>query len=141
MCLVSLVPKVWSLAGPGQVRQLPLKACLESVSDSDHKRVSCHSWSLYKHEVPPVCIPGATGDEWISPHCGTSGTRDRAATCHKQEGGSSAWGGFSQFVSPSISPDRFTFHLARMCKPQTTGSSLCPTDQTQPWPLVSFQRH
>ena len=64
-------------SGPrqGRVRQLALRASLGSVGDSDHERVS---WSLYKCEVPPVCIPGATGDKGvkrISPH--TSGTRDR----------------------------------------------------------------
>ena len=43
----------------GRVRQLSLRASLGSVADPDHKRVS---WSLYKCEVPPMCIAGATGD-------------------------------------------------------------------------------
>ena len=58
---------------------------MESVGGSDHERVA---WSLYKREVPPVCIPRATGDKGvkrISLH--TLGTRDRATTCHKQEEG------------------------------------------------------
>ena len=46
---------------------------LGSVGDSDNERVS---WLLYKREVPPVCIPGATGNKGmkrISPY--TPGTR------------------------------------------------------------------
>ena len=58
----SLVSPSQKNSGPrqGRVRQLALRASLGSVSDSDHERVS---WSLYKREVPPVCIPGATGDK------------------------------------------------------------------------------
>ncbi len=86
----------------GRVRQLALRASLESVSGSDHERVA---WPLYKHEVPLVCIPRATGDKGMkrmSPQ--TLGTRDRAKTCHKQEKGA-----FSP-VSPSISLGSFTFY-------------------------------
>ncbi len=69
----------------GRVRQLALRASLESVGGSYHERVA---WSLYKCEDPPVCVPRATGDKGvkrISPH--TLGTRDHATTCHKQEEG------------------------------------------------------
>ncbi len=51
-------------SGPQQdrVRQLALslRASLDSACGSDHERVA---WSLYKREVPPVCIPRATGDK------------------------------------------------------------------------------
>ncbi len=105
LCKVSLVPKN---CGPrqGRIRQLALRASLESVDDSDHKRVA---WLLYKREVPPVCIPRATGDKGVkrkSPH--TLGTRDHATTCHKQEEVAFPPRGFSP-VSPSISLGSFTF--------------------------------
>ncbi len=75
------VPLVPSLVcskncGPrqGRVRQLALRASLESVGDSDHKQVA---WSLYKREVLPVCIPKATGDKGgemnIPAHVGYTG--------------------------------------------------------------------
>ena len=86
----------------GRVRQLALRATLESVGGSDNERVA---WSLYKCEVPPVCIPRATGDKGvkrISLH--TLGTRDRATTCHKQEDGA-----FSRFTQRFLGS--FTFHL------------------------------
>ena len=58
----------------GRVRQLALRASLESVGDSDHERVA---WSLYKREVPPVCIPRATrrqrGEMNIPTHSGYTG--------------------------------------------------------------------
>ncbi len=79
--VVSPSQKLWSRLG--RVRQLALRASLESVGDSDR--------SPYKCKVPPVCIPRATGDKGvkrISPH--TLGTRDRATTCHQ-----TARGGFS----------------------------------------------
>ena len=46
----------------GRVRQLTLRASLESVGGSDHYRVAS---SLYKCEVPPVRIPRprVTGDK------------------------------------------------------------------------------
>ena len=42
------------------VRQLALRASLESVGDSDRKRVA---WSLYEHEIPAGWIPRARGNK------------------------------------------------------------------------------
>ncbi len=91
----------------GRVRQLALRATLESVGGSDNERVA---WSLYKCEVPPVCIPRATGDKGvkqISPH--TLGTQDHATTYHKQEEGA-----FPP-VSPRISW-AFSHFVTRICR-------------------------
>ena len=73
----------------GRVRQLALRASLESVSGSDHERVA---WSLYKCGVPPVCIPRATGDKRVKRISRTLWVHGTATTCHKQEEG-----GFAPF--------------------------------------------
>ena len=99
-----LLQKLWSLQC--RVRQLALRASLETVGDSDHERVA---WLLYKGEVPPVCIPRATGDKGvkqISLH--TLGILDHATIC--QEEVVFLPRGFSP-VSPSISLGSFIFHL------------------------------
>ncbi len=60
----SLVSPSQTNVVPDRVRsdKLALRASLGSVRDSNHERVS---WSLYKCEVPPVCMPGVTGDKGV----------------------------------------------------------------------------
>ncbi len=95
----------------GRVRQLTLRASLESVGGSDHYRVAS---SPYKCEVPPVCIPRVTGDKGVKQtFLHTLGTWDRATTCHKQEEGAFTIKS-TNFVGGCFKLKRFNYPLGEV---------------------------